>query len=60
MYAFTTRPRPPLRLLAALTVAGGLLLGAAGSQASTGSAPTGCHGLSPASAVGCPPSVFAP
>ena len=57
MTAFTIRP---VRLLAALTVAGVLLVGAHGSQASTGSAPAGCHGLSPASAVNCPASVFAP
>ena len=57
MTAFTIRP---VRLLASLAVAGVLLASAHGSQASTGSAPAGCHGLSPASAVGCPASVFGP
>lgn len=57
MPAFTIRP---VRLLTALAVAGVLLVGGHGSQASTGSAPAGCHGLSPASAVDCPPDAFAP
>jgi hypothetical protein len=57
MTTFTIRPA---RLLAALTVAGVLLVGAHGALASSGSAPTGCRGLSPASAVDCPTAVFAP
>jgi hypothetical protein len=50
----TTRLR---RLLAALALAGALVLGAHASQAS---APTACHGLSPASATGCSDGVYAP
>ena len=52
MTASTTRT---VRLLAALAVAGVLLVVADGSEAS---APAGCHGLSPASAVGCPADVY--
>jgi hypothetical protein len=50
----------PVHLLLALVVSGVLLVGARVSDASTGSAPSGCRGLSPASAQDCPPSVFAP
>jgi hypothetical protein len=57
MTAFTIRP---VRLLAALAVASVLLVGASATRASTRPAPAGCHGLSPASAVGCPASVFGP
>ena len=57
MPAFTIRP---VRLLAVVTVSGTLLVGAHVSRASTGEAPAGCRGLSPASAVDCPAAVFAP
>lgn len=50
----------PAHLLVAAIVSGGLLVGAHASQASTQDAPSGCHGLSPASAQNCAADVFAP
>jgi hypothetical protein len=44
--------------LAALTLLALLTVAATDAPASSG--PTGCHGLSPASAVNCPADVFAP
>jgi hypothetical protein len=57
MTTFTIRPA---HVLAVLTIGAALLLGADGSAASTDTAPTGCHGLSPASAAGCPASAYTP
>lgn len=57
MTAHTIRP---VRLLAAVTIAGVFLVGAHASSASTSDAPSGCHGLSPASAQNCAADVFAP
>lgn len=50
----------PVHLLLALVAAGMILVGARVSDASTHSAPSGCRGLSPASAQDCPADVFAP
>jgi hypothetical protein len=55
--AARTRTIRPVHLLLALLVSGVLLVGARVSDAST---PSGCRGLSPASAQDCPPAVFAP
>lgn len=56
----TTHTIRPARLLTAVAIAGVLLGGAHASAASTSDAPTGCHGLSPASAQNCAADVFAP